>query len=118
MIGNEKIPWKRLTVEAAAIVGSILLAFAIDAWWDERLERAEENEQLIRLRAEFNTNIERIDERLSFSRMVESSSEFFTLIEAGLNQGQPTIDVPTTTLIWFLIAPTFEADTPIFNGLI
>ncbi len=27
------IPWKRLTAETAAITGSILLAFAIDAWW-------------------------------------------------------------------------------------
>jgi hypothetical protein len=32
----ETIQWKRLVVEAAAIVGSILLAFAIDAWWDDR----------------------------------------------------------------------------------
>jgi hypothetical protein len=32
MVENEKLPWKRLTVEAAAIVASILLAFAIDAW--------------------------------------------------------------------------------------
>jgi len=90
MNSTQNIPWKRLSVEAAAIVVSILLAFAIDTWWDERLKRIEENEQLIRLRAEFNTNIERIDERLSFSRMGESSSEFFTLIEDGLNQGQPT----------------------------
>jgi hypothetical protein len=28
--------WRRLLVEAVAIVGSILLAFAIDAWWGDR----------------------------------------------------------------------------------
>lgn len=32
----QTIRWKRLLVEAVAIVGSILLAFAIDAWWDDR----------------------------------------------------------------------------------
>jgi len=32
------IPWGRLSVEAAAIVTSILLAFAIQAWWEERNE--------------------------------------------------------------------------------
>jgi len=32
----QTIQWKRLLVEAVAIVGSILLAFAIDAWWDDR----------------------------------------------------------------------------------
>ena len=33
MDNNRASSWKRLAVEAAAIVGSILLAFAIDAWW-------------------------------------------------------------------------------------
>jgi hypothetical protein len=32
------VPWKHIAVEAAAIVASILLAFAIDAWWDARAE--------------------------------------------------------------------------------
>ena len=36
---EKEIPWKRLAAEAVAIVGSILLAFAIDAWWDERNDR-------------------------------------------------------------------------------
>ena len=53
MTANEKIPWKRLSVEAAAIVGSILLAFAIDAWWDDRKERLLEQEVLHDLRAEY-----------------------------------------------------------------
>ena len=34
------IHWKRLYIEAAAIVASILIAFVIDAWWEHRLERA------------------------------------------------------------------------------
>lgn len=45
MKANEKIAWKRLFVEAAAIVGSILLAFAIDAWWDDR--QRDESEQVV-----------------------------------------------------------------------
>jgi len=36
MAKTQTIPWIRLSAEAAAIVGSILLAFAIDAWWDSR----------------------------------------------------------------------------------
>ncbi len=39
MTETQYVPWKRLSVEAAAIVASILFAFAIDAWWEERLER-------------------------------------------------------------------------------
>ncbi len=43
---KQKIPWNRFTVEAIVIVGSILLAFAIDAWWEERLERELEQDYL------------------------------------------------------------------------
>jgi len=47
------MPWRRLSIEAAAIVGSILLAFAIDAWWEERGLRIEEQQVLQGLREEF-----------------------------------------------------------------
>ncbi len=53
---SQDIPWKRTAVEAAAIVASILLAFAIDAWWDDRRERIEEKEVLESLYIEFATN--------------------------------------------------------------
>ncbi len=35
-----QIPWLRVFVEGVVIVGSILLAFGIDAWWDGVQERA------------------------------------------------------------------------------
>ena len=56
MSNTQIIPWRRTSVEAAAIVASILLAFAIDAWWDGVQERAEEQEILSSLRAEFEAN--------------------------------------------------------------
>jgi len=49
----KKVPWKRLTVEAAAIVISILLAFAIDAWWEDRGDQKSEQWLLQRLKADF-----------------------------------------------------------------
>ena len=70
---TQKIPWKRLSVEAAAIVVSILLAFAIDAWWDERRERAEEREVLESLRVEFETNRDEAASVISFhDRVIQS----------------------------------------------
>jgi hypothetical protein len=50
------ISWLRLALEACAIVGSILLAFAIDAAWEYRRERMEERESLLRLLDEFEAN--------------------------------------------------------------
>jgi hypothetical protein len=52
------IHWKRIAVEAVAIVGSILLAFWIDAWWEERQERVEEVEIIDRFIADVREDLE------------------------------------------------------------
>ena len=62
MTRNEKIPWKRISVEAAAIVASILLAFAIDAWWSARQLAVQEQEIIAQLRAELEFNERMLDE--------------------------------------------------------
>lgn len=49
MAPNSQIPWRRLCVEGAAIVVSILLAFWIDAWWSEREDKNEERALLVAL---------------------------------------------------------------------
>jgi hypothetical protein len=53
---SENIPWKRLLAEVVVIVLSILMAFGIDAWWDERNERIEEKRILRSLQVEFEAN--------------------------------------------------------------
>ncbi len=53
MTDTQSIQWKRLAIEASAIVISILMAFAIDAWWNERQIRYEEQEILQGMREEF-----------------------------------------------------------------
>lgn len=53
---------RRLLLEGFVIVASILLAFAIDAGWDERQERAAERRLLTSLEAEFAQHIEDLHE--------------------------------------------------------
>ena len=75
------IPWKRIAVEAAAIVLSILLAFAIDAWWAEKSERAIEQEALETLRGDFLASSENLaglllalsDARVIFARFASAT---------------------------------------------
>ena len=58
MTDMQKPPWKRLSLEAAAIVASILLAFWIDAGWDQREAAARERtvlETLLSDMQEFQT---------------------------------------------------------------
>ena len=47
---TRQIPWLRVFVEGVVIVGSILLAFGIDAWWDGVQERRLELEYAERLK--------------------------------------------------------------------
>lgn len=54
MTTAQKLPLKRLFAEATAIVLSILLAFAIDAWWEDRNDRQAEQLLLQRLKADFS----------------------------------------------------------------
>ena len=47
-----KIPWPRILAEGVVIVVSILLAFWIDEWADERQKRDEEKKLLRAIQAE------------------------------------------------------------------
>lgn len=51
-------------MEAIAIVGSILLAFAIDAWWADRQDRESEQVALQTLREDFEASRQELGERL------------------------------------------------------
>ncbi len=59
--------WRRVVVEGVVIVGSILLAFGIDAWWDHWNDRSAELEYLQALKSEFEAATLEI-ERDEFTR--------------------------------------------------
>ena len=61
MSSNRTIPWPRILAEGGAIVVSILLAFAIDAWWQERSDRAREQNAIRRLIVEYEINLQGLD---------------------------------------------------------
>lgn len=54
-MGKSKILKSRI-VEGMIIVGSILLAFAIDSWWDNSQTRQREHRQLQALATELDAN--------------------------------------------------------------
>ena len=65
MKDDNAIAWRRVTLEGAVIVISILLAFAIDAWWEERNAREAELEQLVRVTQELEANTEWLQRKLA-----------------------------------------------------
>ena len=77
--------------EATAIVLSILLAFGIQAWWDDRGERHEEVQLLSALRTEFAVNLERVAEISAFHADLRATAE--ALLSAAADSGsEPTAD--------------------------
>ena len=71
MTNSEKIPWQRLTAEGAAIVVSILLAFWIDAWWENREQKLQLIGNLQALEAEIEFN------QLEISQSLEAIAYIF-----------------------------------------
>ena len=101
MTGPQIIPWKRTTVEAAAIVASILLAFAIDAWWEERGLRIEEQQALQGLRSEFHSIHDVLSGHFSQHRQELQSLEDF-LGAAGsssVEKAGPIVDAALLALL-------------------
>ncbi len=111
------IQWKRLSIEAGAIVGSILLAFAIDAWWDEQQDRRAESEILSRLHEEFTLNRDGIGARGTQNRVQVASVELFRLLEANRDSDEPLV-IQNALIYEATITPTVDPATPVLDGLI
>jgi hypothetical protein len=78
MTNTNNIQWKRLSAEAAAIVVSILLAFSIEAWWDNYQDRSEEQGILLSLKSEFEQNLAFIETEISYrNAVIESILKIF-----------------------------------------
>jgi len=98
----QQIPWRRLTAEASAIVLSILLAFAIDAWWDDRRERQAELILFERLQADFR-------EIESMLRVVEEDHAFTQRACIRLLELKVGDTVPATPEFDAMVAKVFLA---------
>ena len=59
---TQEVPWKRIVVEAFAIIASILIAFAIDAWWQNHTEKLVETQYLEALREDLLRSLDLLDE--------------------------------------------------------
>ena len=79
--------WGLLLTEMVLIVASILLAFALDSWWDERRDRVEEGEILQGLQEEFRLNRSTLERRLA--QHTKEQAEL-VILRAATQSGQWT----------------------------
>jgi len=114
---HQNIPWKRLTVEAAAIVLSILLAFSIDAWWEDRNEVELEQRLLTALLAEFVQNGELL--RQARRQYEQRYMESLRILEY-LQEGASSFDHAELEKLFrgLLVAETFHLESGAHDGLL
>jgi hypothetical protein len=118
MTESRNIAWKRLAIEAAAIVVSILLAFAIDAWWEERGDRQAESVLLERLRTDFSEIQAALTVVEEEHRAASEACLFFMNVAAG-EALPPTPEVDRMVALVFLASRTFNPGSgavAVFNG--
>ena len=98
---------KRLVIEAIALILSIFLALAVNAWWDGRQARAVQRSQLANLRDDFEQARVEIQEKLRYHTLIASSVEDFrNKLEA--ERLSTVVLVPDTLIIALLSLPTLD----------
>ncbi len=99
--------WLRLVSEGIAIVVSILLALAVDAWWEERQKSHAEQQLLRSLKSDFLENDRRIKGHIKLeSRLANAISDLLDQM-GSVEEGEP-ITVADSLLAAVLPSPTFD----------
>jgi len=102
MTEPQKIPWARISVEAVAIVGSILLAFAIDTWWQDHQDRETERGLLQAINSEFEQNLLKMEKEISYREEVRRSIALTLKAAAGsVDLDSEDIDKLLSDLTWW-----------------
>lgn len=113
----KKMSGGRSIIESLVIVVSILLAFAIEAWWAEQLENITEGKELDRLHIEFIANRDRINRSITGQEIArEATDELYTIIKDVISP-EP-IPLPNNLLQAMLFTPTFDVATPVLDSLV
>ena len=86
MTESRTIPWKRIAVEAAAIVASILFAFAIDAWWEDRQQQEAEQVVLQTLLDDLRIKQTLLADMNRFNEAIVESTDKLLRVATGIEQ--------------------------------
>ncbi len=109
----------RLVVEGVVIVASILLAFALDTWWDTTQERREERAALESLHEEFSVARDQLAFYLGAHERIErAAASLRDLVRRAMASGEATVPVPDTALALVYVPPTFDPMLGTLDGLL
>ena len=90
------LPWKRLLAEFTVIVAGVLIALAVDSWWEERQERHHAREYVQQLLADVEVTERRL--RSTMETEQQRLEGVSTVIDRALRGPWPhadSLDLPT-----------------------
>lgn len=80
----EGYTWRSVLVEVFIVVAGVLVAFALNSWWQGRLADAREQAHLRALQADFQENVDRLTYHIDVEqRTMEASRALLTLLKDG-----------------------------------
>ncbi len=104
---SAKIPWLRVSVEALAIVSSILLAFGIQAWWDERGADDLRTRALEAVLVDMQENTDELERWIDINARIIGNSDLLLDMLETAPEGA-AVAVPDTLLAAAVLIPTFD----------
>jgi hypothetical protein len=82
----QRINWRQALAEVTLIVAGVLIALAVDNWWEEKREREAEISYLEALKLDFLTNRESLESSIKIQQdIINNGDEILNLIKAGLS---------------------------------
>ena len=111
------MPWRSISAEVTAIVFGILLAFWVQAWWDDRQEARDEKVVLAALLEEFQAKTDLLEMRRTFHTSLLDSSR--RLLRASISDDDSLsleeVDRLLADLWWY--NPQGEWDSAVLGAL-
>src|SRR5262245_9529101 len=94
-----QVPWRGALVEGFAVLAGVLMAFAIDAWWDSRSDRVREAQYVAAIKAELLGNRQAVNDHIQqmLSDIKDVSHYLNTVVAAN---AQTVSDSAIHAMVW------------------
>lgn len=117
---NQRARWgdpRALLVESLVVISSILIAFALDAWWEQQGEEAREQAVLEGVLEDLRANQRQREARIDLGRRsLAARTTLVEALESGPRDGR--VVVADTVAAAALIFPTCDPLTSALDGLL